>query len=522
MSLPDHLQGLLTPAAFPHPVAAVEVVETQLSWVLLAGERVYKIKRPVVYPFVDFSTLERRRHFCLEELRLNRRFAPELYLEVCSISGSGEQARIGGPGPATEYAVVLRRFDRKEELDALVRDGRISAAELATFGKRLADIHKSLPRSTGDDAGGQPAAIAAAITRNVAECADAAGVFGGAARVAEVGRSLADECGRLQPALARRMREGCVRECHGDLHLSNVVRMNGELTPFDCLEFEPAFRHIDVAQDVAFMTADLHGYDQPRLATAFLNGWLTATGDYDACTVLRLYEADRALVRAKVLALLARATPGPTPPMFQQYARRHAGYVAVAEQALAPGAPLCIMMHGLPGSGKSWLAARLAAELAAVHISSDVERKRGAGLQPLDPSHSATGQGLYTAAQTELVYERLSQCAAQVLSGQRTVIVDANFGLQLQRAVLTARCRELGLRVCVVSCDAPTPVLLARIQSRQTHAAESEAGAAVLWQQMERRELIDAAEGLMIVVADTSQPDVVQRTCEALRRQVVR
>lgn len=516
MPLPDHLQGLLTPTAYPHHVAAVEVVETQLSWVLLAGERVYKIKRPVVYPFVDFSTLERRHHFCLEELRLNRRFAPELYLEVCSISGSGEQARIGGPGPATEYAVVLRRFDRKEELDVLVRDGRISAAELAAFGQRLAGIHESLPRAAADDPVGQPATIVAAITRNVAECLDAAEVFGGAARVAEVGSGLAGECARLERALARRMREGRVHECHGDLHLSNVVRMKGELIPFDCLEFQPAFRHIDVAQDVAFMTADLQGYEQPRLATAFLNGWLTATGDYDACTVLRLYEADRALVRAKVLALLARATPRPAPQMFQLYARRHAGYVAVAEHALAPRAPQCIMMHGLPGSGKSWLAARLAGELAAVPISSDVERKRLAGLQPLDPSHSAIDQGLYTAAQTASVYKRLSDCAAQVLSGQRTVIVDANFGLRQQRAALAARCRELGLRVSVVSCDAPTPVLLERIRSRQTQATVSEAGAAVFWQQMERREVIDAAEGLTVIVADTTRPDVVQRTCAAL------
>ena len=282
MGLPSHLRGLLSPAAYPHPVAAVELIETQISWVLLAGERAYKIKRPVVFPFVDFSTLERRRHFCLEELRLNRRFAAELYLEVCAITGTGDGARVGGPGPATEYAVVLRRFDRQEELDRLVRDGRVSEAELAALGQRLADVHAQAQCITADDAAGQPGTIAAAVARNVAECVEVAAVFDGAARVAAAGRELARECQRLLPAFARRLRDGHIRDCHGDLHLSNVVRIQGALTPFDCLEFQPAFRHIDVAQDVAFMTADLHGYGQPRLANAFLNGWLTATGDYDS------------------------------------------------------------------------------------------------------------------------------------------------------------------------------------------------------------------------------------------------
>ncbi len=508
-TLPARLQGLLRPSAYPHPVVAVEVVETQLSWVLLAGERAYKIKRPVVYPFVDFSKLDDRRHFCAEELRLNRRFAPELYLEVCTITGHGAEARIGGNGPPVEFAVVMHVFDRREALDRLVSDKRISVPELEDFGRRLARLHTQLPTLPRDRDAGQPVVVSAAIARNARECADLSIAFGTAERVTTLAAALAREADVRTAALAWRAQTGAFRECHADLHLSNVVRINDQLLPFDCLEFEPVFRWIDVAQDIAFFDADMRGYGEPQLAGAFLNAYLAESGDYHACTVLPLYVADRALVRAKVMALLASIAKDQGSSEVQRLSVRHAGYLDVAERSLRAVTPRCIMMTGLPGSGKSWLAARLALDLEAVHIRSDIERKRLAGLAATEHSHSPLNGGLYASEHTDAVYRRMEHCATEVLSGNRTVIVDANYGRRHQRAALAKLCTLLAVPLCVVECAAPAPELRQRIKNRSSLANDaSEADLSVFESQLAQRQPIVSDERLIVISADTTRADV--------------
>jgi aminoglycoside phosphotransferase family enzyme/predicted kinase len=516
--LPKSLQGLLRPAAYPHPVAAVTVIETQLSWVLIAGERAYKIKRPVIFPFVDLRRLEDRRRLCHEELRLNRRFTPQLYLEVCPITAPEGEAHMGGEGPAIEYAVVMRTFDRREELDRLVLEQRVTAAELARFGQWLARVQEHLPIRRGGSSAGQPESVAAAVVRNARECADASAVFGAGERVRSLERLLLAETALRATALSWRAASGRIRECHADLHLSNVVRIGGELLPFDCLEFEPAFRWIDVAQDAAFFYADLLGYGEPRLATAFLNAYLGESGDYHACVVLPLYSADRALVRAKVLAL--QAGQAHAPPAGSELARRrHAHYLEVAEGALQASVPCCLMMTGLPGSGKSWLALQLAAELSAVVIRSDVERKRLAGLAPLAHSHSVPGSGLYTDAQSDVVYGRLEQGAAEVLSGRRNVIVDANYGRRRHREALSDLCELLAVPLFVVQCEAPDALLRQRLAARALSGHDpSEADERVLDMQASRWEPVAREERLQVIVADTARAAVLADVLQDYRR----
>ncbi len=520
-ALPARLQGLLRPAAYPHPVEAVEVIETQLSWVLLTGERAYKIKRPVVYPFADFSRLDDRRHFCQEELRLNRRFAPALYLDVCAITGQGAEARIDGDGPEVEYAVVMRAFDRREELDRLVRDQRISVPELEDFGRRLARLHAEVPTLPPGRDAGQPTAVATALARNASECAALSTVFGTEERIIASGAALAREADARTPALAWRAQSGTIRECHADLHLSNVVRIDGKLLPFDCLEFEPAFRWIDVAQDIAFFDADMRGYGEPRLADAFLNAYLAESGDYHACTVLPLYVADRALVRAKVMALLATNAKDRGSNELDLLSHRHLGYLDVAERSLRATTPRCIMMTGLPGSGKSWLATRLAPALEAIHLRSDIERKRLAGIPAAGRSHSPPAGGLYTSARTVAVYERLERCAEEVLAGHRNVIVDANFGMRQQRATLARLCARLSVPLYVVECAAPALLLRQRIETRTSLANDaSEADLSVLEAQLAQRQAIADDEQLTVISANTASVEVEASVLTALQPQL--
>ncbi len=373
----------MTADAYPHPVERVRFIETHVSWVFLAGEFAYKVKRPVQYPFVDMRSAAQRLFFCQEELRLNRRFAPDLYLDVVPITRDHERARIGGSGDVIEHAVRMRLFDTREELDRLVTDGHVEPQELAEFGQYLARLHEGFPAIDEGERCGTLASVSATLRENVAqfESLFAARGFKSTAQAA-VGSPLLErltECGSLIEA---RHASGRVRECHGDLHCRNVVRTDGCLIAFDGLEFEPAFRWIDVAEEIAFLFMDLSRRGARVHANAFVNGYLSEGGDYEAMRLLRLYGAHRALVRAKVAAL---ESEGATTEERERQASAHRAYIDCARELLASQRPRLILMSGLSGSGKTWLAERLAARIGAIHVRSDVERKRLAGSRRKSP-----------------------------------------------------------------------------------------------------------------------------------------
>ncbi len=512
-SFPDHLHALLYPRAYPHPVRAVELIETHISWVLLTGRFAYKIKRPVHYSFIDLRSAEERRLLCHEEVRLNRRFAPELYLGVRAIRRRRGEARIGGAGRVIEHAVRMRQFPHSQELDALLERRRIEPSELETFGAALAGVHERLPVAQAGQKWGRPAAQLAGIRHNAAECERAAAMLGdaAAARVRALRVRLEAWADAALPLLKRRFTAGRVRECHGDLHAGNVVRRGARLLPFDCLEFDPALRWIDVADEVSFLLADLEARQRPLHARAFLGGYLTASGDYQACLLLPVFRAHRALVRAKVMALTAAA--GGTGAAAAAEARRsHERYLECAQRALAPQRPTLVLMCGLSGSGKTWVAQRLAPALRAVHLRSDIERKRLAGLPPAARSRSAVAQGLYAREVTLAVYERLAECATDTLAGGYTAIVDATFGAAEDRARFRTLAARLGLDTCIIYCHAPREVLEARIRERQRRANDpSEANVEVLhWQ--ERHFTAPAAHEAQIVLdAARSAPQELAR-----------
>jgi hypothetical protein len=484
-SFPDQLHALLYPRAYPHPVRAVDLVETHISWVLLTGRFAYKIKRPVHYAFVDLRSAEQRRSLCHEEVRLNRRFAPELYLGVRAIRERKGEARIGGSGRIIEHAVRMRQFARSHELDALLEARRIEPAELENFGGELAHVHEGLPVARAGQQWGEPAAQIAGIKHNAAECVRVGWVLGDSAALRAMQASLGEWADAAWPLLARRFSAGRVRECHGDLHAGNIVRRGARLLPFDCLEFDPALRWIDVADEVAFLLADLAARRRPLHAQAFLGGYLAASGDYQVCLLAPLFKAHRALVRAKILALTAAAR-GTGGAAAREARRSYRRYVECAQQALAPQRPTLVLMCGLSGSGKTWLAQRLAPALGAVHLRSDIERKRLVGLPRGARSNSAVAQGLYAREMTIVVYERLADCAADTLAGGYTTIVDATFARAEDRMRFRALALRLGVSLCIVYCHAPRKLLEKRIIGRRRRSRDpSEADIEVLhWQEM--------------------------------------
>lgn len=514
-ALPSLLSSLLRPEAYPHPVSAVHLVETHVSWVFLTGQIAYKIKRPVHYPFLDLRSRERRAFFCAEELRLNRRFAPELYVDVCSVTLDDGVARISGRGEIIDHAVRMRQFRAEEELDQLLATGAVTPLELEGFGRELAALHERLPTAGPGERWGQPHRVRRLLLDNLAECQRAAERFGAAEPMATISEALITRLDSAHPWMARRCRAGRMRECHGDLHARNVVRWGERLVAFDCIEFEPDFRWIDVAADIAFLFMDLDARRCPEHAHALLNGYLSQSGDYEACRVLRLYAADRALVRAKVSALQA-AAPGQSGDGVITVPE-HSRYLECAQRMLTPGRPLLILTCGISGSGKTWLARQLAARLHAVHVRSDIERKRMGGRAGRRSSPAALGRGLYSGQASREVYDRLGVCAAAVLAGGYPVVVDATFHRREDRARLHALGAQHGAAVRVIFCHAPRDVLQRRISARRQSGVDaSEADLPVLEWQEKRFEPICPEENLAVIDADTTAGDVMSRVQEQL------
>ncbi|HEX7114804.1 MAG TPA: AAA family ATPase [Steroidobacter sp.] len=483
------IDALQNASRYPHPVDRVELKETPLSWVLLAGEFAYKIKKPVKVPFADFSTLERRRRNCLDEVRLNRRFAPDLYLDVIALGGTPDSPTFDGGAAPIEYAVKLRRFAERDELWSLLERGEVRTQELQAFGERLARLHEESPVC---ERGPRADRAFATLTANLRE-------------LEALGREQScdiepfktwteQEWARVGALAGERCAQGKVRDCHGDLHAGNVVRLDGQLVAFDCIEFNEELRCIDVMNDAAFLVMDLIARECRAHAYAFLNGWLESGGEYEGVPLLRLFCVYRALVRAKVALL------GNDP----NKARR---YFETADSLTRVRKPVLAITCGLSGSGKTWLSSQLMTALGWLRVRSDVERKRLAGLRPEQSSRTLVGHDIYTREFNERVYSRLRALARTMLEAGHSVIVDAAFLRREERSSLLALAEELAVPGRIVHCVAPIDQLRERLERRQRAANDaSEADASVMEKQRDYWEPLTAEERTRALEIRTDEP----------------
>lgn len=502
---PRLIEGLLDPSAYPHPTACIRLVETHISWVILTGPFVYKLKKPVALGFVDYSTLSLRRRSCEGEVRVSGRFAPALYLDVVPVTGTAERPRIGGDGPAIEWAVKLVQFDEADRLDARFEAGRLTAADCRRLGEAIAALEERLPVARPGDRWGTAEAVLAAAAVNMAllrtHLAEASG------RVGRLERWLSDRLAALAPLLRTRQAAGRIRECHGDLHLANIVLHEGRMTPFDAIEFSDTLRWIDVANDVAFLSMDLESRGRPDLAAHVVSGWVEAADDHGALALLPAYEAYRAVVRASIAAI--RAGQGCT--ASRDEALR---YLDLAERLALRERPALIVTSGVSGSGKSTVAADLVGALAGVRIRSDVERKRLVGMKPHErPDGAAATAAIYSDASTRRVYERLASLAGIALDAGTTAIVDAACTKRWQRNLLADVALARAAPLIWVVLDVPLDDALGRVEARRAGGGDpSDASAGVVRVQVATLEPIrdDEINGQQAVVrASTTDAEAV-------------
>lgn len=507
--LPILIQSLLQAKSYPHPVSELKLIETQISWVILTGEFVYKIKKPVNFGFVDFSTLEKRKFYCEEELRVNQTLASKLYLGVVNITsrtGHPQEAHIANPhqeahianpqiadshiaghddpGEVLEYAVLMRQFPEENLFSQLLSRGKWKNEWTQAIATQIATLHQQAKRSLPPEPFGEPVTQLKEMLDNFQALQK---------WLPELNLEILEswtkaEFHQLKELIQTRQQQGWVRDCHGDLNTSNIAIFEGKVLIFDRIEFNLNFRIVDVMNEIAFLTMDLKRRAANKQAILFLNAYLTHTGDYEGLPLLKFYEVYRAMVKTKVAYLKAKMLT----PEFTQY-------LDLAADLTRGGSPRLILLSGLSGSGKTWVAKELSPAISAIHLRSDVERKR--------LFSDLKAPQLYTEDKTEKTFERLYTLAQTLLKAGMVVIVDAAFLRKGARDRFVNLAQKLECGFTVLQCTANEATLKQRIQDRRQQKQDfSDATVEVLEQQMKIFEPITEAEKKYAIVVDTTKP----------------
>ena len=499
------LAALSRPAVFGPGCTRVERLETHISCVFLTGRYAYKIKKAVDFGFLDFTTLAARRFFCEEELRLNRRLAPALYLDVVPITGSVDAPVLGGDGPVLEYAVRMREFPQDALASRILAHGKLSPADIDALAGKVAAFHDASGVAPRDGAFGSPDEIMRVAQQSFAQLRPLLATVEERDEIEVLSAWTEREHAARQGAFLRRRKEGFVRECHGDLHLNNIARIDGELTIFDCIEFNESMRWIDVMSEVAFTVMDLHYRGRADLARRFLNAYLERTGDYAGLTVLRFYLVYRALVRAKIARL--RSAQLQAGAARRALLAEYRAYVTLARIYAQSTRPALVVTHGLAGCGKTTLSQALLETVGAVRIRSDVERKRIHGIGALERGRNGIDHGLYAPDATEATYRRLTALARHVVSAGLVAIIDATFLKRWQRDLFRDLATAFGVAFVVIDFAARDSTLRGRIAQRAAKASDaSDADLAVLDHQLRTREPLAPEEQAFVVGYDAEAP----------------
>lgn len=482
------IAALLQPVHYPHPVTTVEHIQTHISHVLLAGDYAYKIKKPLNLGFLDFTSLDRRKYYCEEELRLNRRLAPEIYLDCLPISGDADHPILdaAASGPIIEYAVRMRRFPQEALLDRMLAADRLQTPHWEALARRLVEFHRTIPVADLAAPFGEPEQVRQPMLDDFTQIWPLLTDPADCETLAAVERWTLATSEWLRPRLAERKAGGWIRECHGDLHLGNMVlSTDGQVMIFDGIEFNEDLRWIDVINDLAFLTMDLHFRGAEAFAQRLLNTYLEYSGDFAGLALLSYYQVYRAMVRAKINAIQSHQNSIPESARAAAHAQCQA-YLRLALALTQEPVPFLLITHGVSGSGKSHRTGQLLERFpGAIRIRSDVERKRLFGLGPLDDSRSMLGSRLYTPDASARTYARLLQLADQLLAAGHPVLVDATFMKRVHRQPfrdLAARC---GVPFILLDCVADPDTLRQRVAARRARGDDAaEADVEVLERQL--------------------------------------
>jgi aminoglycoside phosphotransferase family enzyme/predicted kinase len=516
------IASLSSPGAYPHPVGQVEVHQTHISVVFLAGPYAYKVKKPVDLGFLGFSSLEKRRLFCEEEVRLNRRLAPAVYRGVVPVTRDGEGVRLGGHGEVVEWAVQMTRLPESATLRERLKCGAAGVPFVEGLARRIARFHAAAETDARIASFGRFEVVAANARENFAQSAPQVGATVSAAVFDRLRTLTEAELGRLAPLIDARARRGVPRDTHGDLHLDHVYHFPERKPPddlviVDCIEFNERFRYADPVADMAFLVMDLLFHGRRDLARAFAAAYFREAGDEEGRALLPFYTAYRAVVRAKVEGFeLAEAE-------IDAAERRTALTRARAHWLLALGAlegprrrPCLVLVGGLPGTGKSTLARGLAEQADFVVVRSDVVRKELADVAA-GRRAAASSREIYSPEWTERTYAECLRRAEEALFEGRRVLVDATFREERQRRAFLDAAGRWAVPGLLLLCQAAPDVVRERLEGRRGNASDADWAvylrSAASWEEPGPA----TREAMRAVPTDGGREQVVAAALDALR-----
>ncbi|MCA1995329.1 MAG: AAA family ATPase, partial [Coleofasciculus sp. S288] len=497
-AVPSLIEQMMQPGFYPHPVTEpIQLIQTHVSYVFLTGDYAYKVKKPVNFGFLDFSTLEKRQHFCLEELRMNQPIAPEIYLEVLAIAQEGETFVLAGKGQPVDYALKMCQFPQESLFINLFEQGKLTEAHMEELGRVAAQFHAKAPTNDYIRSFGEVSKIREAFDENYQQTEKYIGRPQTQQQFEETKHFSDTFFEQRQDLFTTRRENNWIRECHGDLHLRNICLWHDKIQLFDRIEFNEPFRFVDVMYDVGFAVMDLEARGRKDLGNAFLNTYVEQTGDWEGLQVLPLYLSRQAYVRAKVNSFLLD-DPGVPEEAKQEAATVASDYYRLAWEYTKSQKGRLILMSGVSGSGKTTVARHLARNLGAIHLRSDAVRKHLAGI----PLNQQGGAELYTPEMSEKTYNRLLELGVLLASQGFPVILDAKYDRQVFRENAISEAQSHQLPIQIIHCTAPEDVLRDRLSSRTNDI--SDATANLLQSQLAAAESFTEAENTFVVTLDTT------------------
>lgn len=477
------IQALQNPNIFPHAVQKIELMQTHLSWVILTGDIAYKIKKPLNLGFQDFTTLEKRKYYCGLELELNKRLAPQLYLDVISITGSAEHPILGGNGTAIEYAIKMRQFNQQEMLSQLAVEQKLTPRIMKNIAKQLAEFHQQAEKAPSTSDFGTYTAVTGPMTDNFTALFNMPAAQPWHAALQMIQNWTAQQSQTLKPVVAERKARGWIRAAHGDVHLGNMVLMQDRPVIFDCIEFNESFRWTDTMSDVSFLFMDLLHKKQKELAYIFLNHYLEASGDYQGLILLHYYACYRAMVRAKVSGF-QMAQLDPESSAYRQLNLDLGDYIQLAKELATGRQPSLTVTVGISGTGKSSYSEKWMARNQAIRLRSDVIRKQLFNLPLYEPTPNKLKTQVYSDSASERVFQKLREYAKMFLSHNLSVIIDATCIKTWQRDLFSSLADEMHLPFQIILFEASLEDVAEHIKKRSKYKQVSDADLSIAKSQL--------------------------------------
>jgi aminoglycoside phosphotransferase family enzyme/predicted kinase len=476
------IEALSDPAAYPGPapVGAVEVHQTHISAVFLAGPFAYKVKKPLNLKFLDFGTLERRRHFCEEEVRLNRRLAPTVYLGVIPVTRDGAEVRMGGRGAVVDWAVKMVRLPDDVTLRERLRRGELGVVPVEDLARRIVAFHARAEAGPAVAACGRFAVVAGNARENFDQAAAHVGTTVRPSVFERVRGLTESDLADLRALIEGRAGRGVPRDGHGDLRLGHVYLFPdrpppGDLVVIDCIEFDGRYRRADPVADMAFLAMDLARHGRRDLAAAFADAYFRASGDAEGRALLPFYTAYRAAVRGKVDGMELAEAEVPVAERAAALDRARAHWLLALGALEQPGRrPCLVLVGGLPGSGKTTLARGLAAEAGFALIRTDLVRKGLAGLPGGEVTAAPFEAGIYSPGWSDRTYAECGRRAEALLFEGRRVLVDASFRTEAGRRAFLELGTRWGVPALLLVCRAEPEVVRGRLERRRDDASDAD------------------------------------------------